>query len=217
MVRVYNEFKYFDFHAIRKPFRFLKRLPAKKGIFMFKLFGKKIKTEQSVKSAAAEPAHKADNGANQTNTAAHMKDESVASMNDGKAYLKPSGYQEMTFDELKLYYRSEEVDYSSLSDQGNSRFMSYGLEHDRDITDSWRIFRNKTGLKALVIHVSVPTFDSGDRQWDSYRELFLIPKEQRMTGFMVCGGYEIAKILAYNDVRCADEKTEKLLKGTGIF
>lgn len=73
------------------------------------------------------------------------------------------------------------------------------------------IFRDKTGKKALVIHVSVPTFDSGDREWDSYRKLFLIPEANGMTGFMVHGGYKVAKVVAYKGVRCADEKTENLM------
>lgn len=184
---------------------------------MFKLFGKKIKPDQSVKSAAAQPAYTKDGEADQSNTAVHTEAESDASLNDGNAYSKQIEYKEMTFVELKLYYRSEEVDYESFRHQGKGRFMSYGFEYDHDVTDSWMIYRNKTGLKALVIHVSVPTFDSGDRQWDSYRKLFLIPEGQGMIGFLVYGGYEIAKILAYSDVRCADEKTEKLLKSTGIF
>ena len=68
-----------------------------------------------------------------------------------------------------------------------------------------------------MIYVSVPVFDSGDREFDSYRKLFLIPGEGKITGVMVCGGYRIAKVLTYRNIRPADDKTEKLLKSTNIF
>lgn len=127
------------------------------------------------------------------------------------AFAKTEKYKEMTFDGLKFYYRNENVDYAANGHQGPGRFKKYGFEHDYNITDSRMIFRNKAGKKALVIHVSVPTFDFGDREWDSYRKLFLIPEVGGMTGFMICGGYEVAKIIAYEDVRCADKKTKSLL------
>lgn len=127
------------------------------------------------------------------------------------AFAKTGKYKEMTFDGLKFYYRNENVDYTANGHQGLERFKKYGFEYDHNITDSRMIFRNKAGKKALVIHVSVPTFDFGDREWDSYRKLFLIPETGGMIGFMICGGYEVAKIIAYEGVRCADEKTESLL------
>lgn len=129
-----------------------------------------------------------------------------------KVYQKPDGYKELTLDGLTFYYRNEKVDYNALHNKGSNQFENYDFEHDQDITDSWRIFRNKAGKKALVIRVSVPTFDSDDRQWDSYRKLFLIPERDGMNGFLVCGGYSIAEVLAYEDVRYADEKTERLLE-----
>lgn len=128
------------------------------------------------------------------------------------AFSKPGRYKEMTFDGLKFNYRREDVDYAAHGQQGPCRFQKYGFEHDHNITDTRMIFKNKTGKKALVIHVSVPTFDYGDREWDSFRKLFLIPEAGGMTGFMICGGYKIAKIIAYKDIHCADEKTERLLE-----
>lgn len=121
------------------------------------------------------------------------------------------GYKELTFDGLKFYYRREDIDYVAHGHQGPCRFEKYGFEYDHDIADSRMIFKNKAGVKALVIRVSVPTFDSGDREWDSYRKLFLIPEANSMIGFMVYGGYNIAKVVAYMDVHCADKKTKSLL------
>lgn len=127
------------------------------------------------------------------------------------AFLQLSGYSEMTFEDLKFYYRYKSIDYEAHSNQGPCRFEKYGFEYDHDITDNQMIFKNKAGKKALVIYVSVPTFDYGDREWDSYRKLFLIPESDGMVGFMICGGYKIAKIFAYKDIHCVDEKTEKLM------
>lgn len=130
-----------------------------------------------------------------------------------KIYKKPVGYQEMTFHEMKLYYSSEST---NLGKFGFARSID-DFSYEYDITESLKVFKDKNGRKALMIYVSVPTFDSGDREWDSYRKLFLIPVKGKITGVMVCGGYKIAKILTYKDILCADEKTEKLLKSTNIF
>ena len=127
------------------------------------------------------------------------------------AFLQRGGYSKMTFDDLKFYYRSKNVDYEAYGNQGPCRFQEYGFEYDHNITDTWMIFKNKAGKKALVIYVSVPTFDYGDREWDSYRKLFLIPESDSMIGFLIRGGYEIAEILTYQDIHCADKKTERLL------
>ena len=127
------------------------------------------------------------------------------------AFSQRGRYSEMTFDDLKFYYRSKNVDYEAYGNQSPCRFQEYGFEFDHNITDTWMIFKNKAGKKALVIYVSVPTFDYGDREWDSYRKLFLIPESDSMTGFMICGGYEIAEIIVYKDIHYADKKTKRLL------
>lgn len=126
-------------------------------------------------------------------------------------FLQRSGYSEMTFDGLKFYYHNKNVDYAAHSSQGPCQFQKYGFEYDHNITDTWMIYKNKAGKKALAIYVSVPTFDYGDREWDSYRKLFLIPESDSMTGFLICGGYNIAEILTYQDIHCADKKMKRLL------
>lgn len=188
-------------------------------MFINNLFGKKKHSNESVKNETLEQAPQKDREADHNNTAApaKMRFESDETWNNDEIYQKSSGYEVMSFDEFKFYYRSEIVEYNALGHKGKSRLNSYGFEHDHDITDSIMIFKNKAGLKALVIYVPIPTFDSSDRIWDSYRKLYLIPDDEGVIGFMVCGGYEIAKIIAYNDIRCANGKTKKLLNNTGIF
>lgn len=122
-------------------------------------------------------------------------------------------YRKMTFDGSKYYYLFQYVDYMAHGASGPDQFQKYGFEYDRDIGDFRSIYKNKSGEKALVIRVSVPTFDSGDREWDSYRKLFLIPKGNEIEGYMVCGGYHIAEVVAYKGICCADKEIKKLLKG----
>lgn len=134
-----------------------------------------------------------------------------------KAYPKPEGYSELNFEGLKFYYSSEEMDYSAFDKQNFHRFDKYDFVYERDITDSVMAFKNKEGRTALVLHTSVPTFDDADYEWNSYRKLYLLPETGRITAFLCCGGYKLAKVFAYEDVWWADEKTEKLLKSTDLF
>ena len=164
------------------------------NMFLSKLFGKKKRTNPMEIDA--------DSGEFQA---------AYTTLSGVKVYPKPIGYKEMAFNGLKFYYCDEKVDYTSHDPQGTSQLENYGFEHDHDITDSQRIYKNKAGKRALVVYVSVPTFDSGDREWDSYKKLFLISEKDGMRGFLVSGGYKIAQILAYEDIRYADDKTESLL------
>lgn len=122
-------------------------------------------------------------------------------------------HRKMTFEGLKYYYLSQHIDYMAHGAHSPDEFQKYGFEYDRDIGNSRSIYKNKAGEKVLVIHVSVPTFDSGDREWDSYRKLFLIPKGNEMEGYLVSGGYYVAEVVAYKGICCADKEIKKLLKG----
>lgn len=119
--------------------------------------------------------------------------------------------RKMIFDGSKYYYFFQYVDYIAHSVSGPDQFQKYGFEYDRDVGNSRSVYKNKAGEKALVICVSVPTFDSGDREWDSYRKLFLIPKGNEIEGYMVCGGYYVAQVVGYKGIYCADKEIKKLL------
>lgn len=130
-----------------------------------------------------------------------------------KKYQKPDGFDDLPFAGMKFFYRAEhEIPVSS--------GLPYGLvdfKYEYDFTDSQMVYKNKDGRRALRLFISVPTFDSGDREWDSYRKLFLIPEDGKVTGVLIRGGSKIAKILTYSDIQWADEKTERTLMSTGIF
>ena len=122
-------------------------------------------------------------------------------VNTTVALEKPKGYQECQHDAMRFYYRSSKVEYKDFGGRTEGKPKEYGLVFDRELTDS----------------MSVPTFDSSDREWDSYRKMFLIPDRGRLRGRLISGGYRIAEILEYEDLRCADDRTKKLLKAVGIL
>lgn len=131
-------------------------------------------------------------------------------------YERPKEYQELYSDDLKFYYRSEKAVDREEGCQEEDVLKDYGLRFDHKFKDDYQIYK-KNGKKVLMIYVSVPTFDSGDREWDSYRKLFLIPQKKTVEGFMIAGGYKVSKIFIYEDMRCADSRTEKILKNAGIL
>lgn len=130
-----------------------------------------------------------------------------------KQFPKPTGYGEMRLENLKFYYASKES-LQIRSKQREDILKQYGLCLQRVLTDSRSVYRDSKGQDVLMIYEPVPTFDFSDREWDSYKELFLIPDKGKMKGLMIRGGYRVANVLAYADVRCADSRTEKMLKGS---
>lgn len=179
-------------------------------MFLDKLFGK-------IGNRSTQTGLSGEKSKAQTKSSSEAGKKNVQNNSVIRADNMPDGYREMTFGDFKFYYRSEEVDYNFQGDLGRSKLLEHEFEHDHDVTNSQSVYTNKKGGKSLMIYVSVPTFDSEDREWDSYRKLFLVPEEGIINGFMVSGGYKIAEILSYTDIRFADEKTEKILMTAGIF
>lgn len=141
----------------------------------------------------------------------------AARVNETREYPLPAGYKAMDFNGLKLQYSSEEIDFDEMSNGGKRQFDRIKLSYIRDFTDDVSVYQNDKGEKAIMIYFSMPTFDSGDREWDSYRKLYLIPTVDKVEGFLIAGGYKIAKIYYYPDIRWGNEKTKKLMKQTGAF
>ena len=119
-------------------------------------------------------------------------------------YQKPDGYSELNFSDMAFYYKRK-------TEKANPEMMG-SLRYDRPVMDSIDIYRNQRNEEILRIYVEVPTFDSGDREWDSYRKLYLFRHEGELWGLLVAGGYRIARIDCYEDIRCADSRTEKMLQ-----
>lgn len=86
-----------------------------------------------------------------------------------------------------------------------------------DIDKSASVYKDNKGKNVLRFFCSVPTFDEGDREWDSYRKLFIVPDKNGLKGLLVFGGYNIAKIYTYSNIKYADEKTRNLLIKAGVY
>lgn len=79
--------------------------------------------------------------------------------------------------------------------------------------------QDRFGDKTIYEHETVPTFDSGDREWDSYREYALIYDGKDIDVVAFKGGYKIANIDVYRKLKLGDvsfkEYFEKLNYPTG--
>lgn len=126
-------------------------------------------------------------------------------------------YQNMDFQGLKFQYLHEKNVYHHRDNTKYNQLNQLALEYEREVSDHVSVYKNKEGQRAVVVYQPIPTFDSSDREWNSYRKLYLIPIENGVTGLMVVGGYNIAKIDCYTDIRWNDEKTRKLMIQTGVF
>ena len=104
--------------------------------------------------------------------------------------------------------------YCKTSDK--ERNFPENIHHDTDLTDSIAIYKNELNENILQIRVSVPTFDSADREYNSYEKLFLFSKSGKLSGMLVKGGYRISTIDYYEDIRFADDLTAALLQAFGI-
>ncbi len=148
-------------------------------------------------------------------------------LNNPNSYPKPYGYQGLDFERLKyeglkFYYDSKTVDFKNdvrniVKPDDKSEFKRNDFKLELEITYEKRIFKNKFGKMALALYRSIPTFDSSDREWDSYDELYIMPDGDKLTAFIVGGGHHIGIIYKYTDVLCGNELTENILKSYGIL
>lgn len=82
------------------------------------------------------------------------------------------------------------------------------MDYEEDI----KKFIDQEGNPVVLLFQSVPTFDFSDREYDSYRALFIVEKNQRLTGYLFAGGYRLAKVTKYSCLTLADEKTKELFE-----
>jgi len=110
-------------------------------------------------------------------------------------YEAPEGYEELYFDDLTFFYVSSRRDESF---RGSSKeepiIRKYGLE------------------SAFARCQELPIFDSCDREWGSYKKLFLINKGGKVQAVELTGGYKIGTLYIYEDVRYADSRTREIWK-----
>ena len=85
----------------------------------------------------------------------------------------------------------------------------------REISKNVTIHRDIWGGNVLCAYTSIPTFDSGDREWDSkmLECLFFDGKEIHLV--ILRGGYRIAKLIFYSPLRGADLRLKPLFEELG--
>ena len=134
-------------------------------------------------------------------------------MSDGKnenvSFEKPDGYNLFRESELKLYNRRR-IRFPT------TRLMGT-LTLEQKVSDDLSLYRNRRNEPVLEIYVSILTFDSGDREWDSYRKIYLFRRMGRRCALVIAGGYRIANIYFYLDFVCADSRTKDLLASSGFL
>lgn len=130
-------------------------------------------------------------------------------------YPRPEEWKKLALGDMSFYYSSEVTDYSAMGPEKGNILERSGLVCDRRLTDSFRLFHDGDGRPALCIFESIPTFDSSDREWGSYQKLYLLPGEGKLRGILVRGGYKLARVLVYEDIRYGDSSTEKLVESYG--
>lgn len=81
-------------------------------------------------------------------------------------------------------------------------------EYDRDV----KKFLDENGCEVLSIYESIPTFDSGDREWNSYQRIYIIREKNSYAGIYLTGGYRLADVKLYSGIDAGDEKTKNLLE-----
>ena len=71
-----------------------------------------------------------------------------------------------------------------------------------------------TKYKTIVrLSLSIPTFDSGDREYDSWHDLFLLQEHNGIIRAVYCtGGYRVAHVEGYAQVYQYPEPLKKYFK-----
>lgn len=123
-------------------------------------------------------------------------------------YEKPDGYGTLSLEDMRFYYRIE---------RKSTEGVPEGFTQEKDIADKLRLYRSPKDRPVLRIRMNLPIFDSGDREWDSYRDLYVSRESDGLCGILVAGGYKVASVHILEDLHCADAHTEETLTTAGIL
>ena len=88
-------------------------------------------------------------------------------------------------------------------------------EPAEDISKNVQIVTDIYGEKVLKTYTQVPTFDSGDREWDSKRLEFLFFDGKNIHLVLLKGGYRIAGLTFYEKLLSADIRMKPVFEKLG--
>lgn len=83
------------------------------------------------------------------------------------------------------------------------------------LSDDVQITRDIYGEKVLKKYTEIPTFDSGDREWDSEKIEFLMFDGKNVNMIIMRGGYSIASLTFYTKLLAADAQMKALFEKLG--
>ena len=83
---------------------------------------------------------------------------------------------------------------------------SFDVKDRENITDDIYISKDIYGSKVLCVFKAIPTFDSGDREWDSRMIEYLMFDGKDINLVVMRGGYKIANLTFYTKLLTADLK-----------
>lgn len=78
------------------------------------------------------------------------------------------------------------------------------VKDTEEITDRVSVSEDQYGSKVLCIFTPIPTFDSGDREWDSRMTEYLMFDGKDINLIVMRGGYQIASLTFYTKLIAAD-------------
>lgn len=84
-----------------------------------------------------------------------------------------------------------------------------------DIAKNVQITTDVHGEKVLKTYTQIPTFDSGDREWDSEELEFLFFDGKHIHLLVMRGGYRIAKLTFYTGLVAADVRMKPIFEKLG--
>lgn len=73
-------------------------------------------------------------------------------------------------------------------------------------------YLDENGRTVFSFREGIPTFDSSDREYDSYRMLLIFEENGKMNGIYLRGGYSYAETVEYTDLVCADDITKEMIE-----
>lgn len=71
---------------------------------------------------------------------------------------------------------------------------------------------SENGETVLKIVERIPTFDSSDRMYDSYKLIYIIENNGKKEGIYLHGGYCLVDAVRYTGITAGDEKTRQMLE-----
>ena len=135
--------------------------------------------------------------------------------------VSPVGGREKLLLEFQKEYRKEApyqgMDGYTYSFNGRTYrdVESLWQEPAEEIAKNVQIVTDVYGEKVLKTYTQIPTFDSGDREWDSKELEFLMFDGKHIHLVVMRGGYRIARLTFYENLLSADARMKSVFEKLG--